>query len=217
MREYLGEVYRLQHSGSGATTGALAERLGVSSPNVVRMLKRLDEAGYLRHQPYQGAQLPRAGELEALRSIRRHRLAEAFLVTVMKFGWEEVHDYAHHLEKAIDDAFEDRMDEVAGYPATCPHGDPIPSKDGVMPPVNDRPLPELEAGARGILRRVKTDDAEKLVYFRELGLLPGAPLQLVSRAPFNGPLRLRLKNEEIVLGLELAAALRVEAPLSQTA
>lgn len=211
MREYLGEVYRLEHSGPGATTSALAKRLGVSSPNVARMLKRLDEAGLLKHQPYQGVQLTRAGTLEALRSIRRHRLSEAFLVNVMGFGWEEVHDHAHRLEKVIDDEFEDRMDAVAGHPTTCPHGDPIPTRDGVMPPINDRPLPELETGARGILRRVKTDDAEKLRYFRELGMLPGVPVMVVNRAPFNGPLRVRLKNEDVVLGLELAGALRVEA------
>ncbi len=210
MREYLGEVYRLQQGGPGAATGALAERLGVSSPAVVRMLRRLERAGLVRRKPYRGAVLTRAGELEALRSIRRHRLLEAFLVKVMGFGWHEVHDHAHLLEPAINDEFEDRMDEVAGHPATCPHGDPIPTKDGHMPPTHDEPLTGLPAGTSGTLRRVKTDDPEKLKYFAELGLLPGVPLAVVNRAPFNGPIRVRAGHLDHVLGSELAAVLRVE-------
>ena len=210
MREYLGEVYRLEHSRQGVTTGALAERLDVSSPAVVRMLRKLDQAGLVRHKPYEGVALTHAGELEALRSIRRHRLLEAFLVDVMRFGWHEVHDHAHGLESAINDEFEDRMDELCGHPATCPHGDPIPTKDGHMPTTRDEPLTELQTGAGGTLRRVKTDDPDKLRYCAELGLVPGASLAVVNRAPFNGPIRVRANGQEHVLGAELAMALRVE-------
>ena len=210
MREYLGEIYRLERSPEGVTTSALAERLEVSSSAVARMLRRLDEAGMLRHVPYQGVQLTPQGEREALRSIRRHRLLEVFLVKVMGFSWDEVHEQAHGLQLTITEAFEDRMDAVAGYPSHCPHGDPIPTKDGLIAPVNDQPLLEAPVGASGVLRRVKTDDSEKLRYLAQLGLVPGVPLQIVGRAPFNGPLRIRAKGAEHVLGAELAQSLRVE-------
>ena len=102
MREYLGEIYRLDRSPEGVTTSALAERLDVSPSAVARMLRRLDQSGLLTHIPYQGVKLSDAGEREALRSIRRHRLLEVFLVKVMGFGWDEVHEEfarpaAHHL------------------------------------------------------------------------------------------------------------------------
>ena len=210
MREYLGEIFRLERSPQGVTTSALAERLEVSPPAVVRMLRRLHEAGMLTHVPYQTVKLSSAGEREALRSIRRHRLLEVFLVKVMGFGWDEVHEESHGLQLTISDAFEDRMDEVAGHPITCPHGDPIPTKDGRMAPIHDQPLAELPAGTRGTLRRVKTDDPEKLKYFAELGLVPGAPLEVLNRAPFNGPIRIRADHLDYVLGPELAAVLRVE-------
>ncbi|MGQ0600368.1 MAG: metal-dependent transcriptional regulator, partial [Anaerolineales bacterium] len=140
MREYLGEIFRLQSTPEGATTSLLAEKLEVSPSAVVRMLRRLDEAQMLTHTPYKGVVLTAAGEREALRSIRRHRLLEVFLVKVMGFGWEDVHEQSHGLQLTITDTFEDRMDVVCGFPTHCPHGDPIPTKDGKIAPTHDQPL-----------------------------------------------------------------------------
>ncbi len=210
MQEYLGEIYRLERTAEGVTTSSLAERLEVSPSAVVRMLRRLDEAGMLTHIPYQGVKLSEDGIREALRSIRRHRLLEVFLVKVMGFGWDEVHEQAHGLQLTITEAFEDRMDVVSGYPTHCPHGDPIPTKDGRIAEVNDQPLLETPVGVAAIVRRVKTDDSEKLRYLAQLGLIPGTPIEYLNRAPFNGPLRLRLGRAEHVIGTELAQALRVE-------
>ncbi len=210
MREYLGEIFRLERSPEGVSTSALADRLDVSPSAVARMLRRLDEAGMLAHVPYQSVKLTPAGEREALRSIRRHRLLEVFLVKVMGFGWEEVHEQAHGLQLTITEAFEDRMDAVSGYPTHCPHGDPIPTKDGRIAEVNDQPLDGVPVGARGVLRRVKTEDRDKLRYLAEQGLVPGVALAVVNRAPFNGPLRITANGRDHVLGTELAQALRVE-------
>ena len=210
MREYLGEIYRLARSAEGVSTSALAERLEVSPSAVARMLRRLDTAGMLSHVPYKGVQLTPQGEREALASIRRHRLLEVFLVKVMGFHWDEVHEQAHGLQLTITDAFEDHMDIVAGFPTHCPHGDPIPTKEGRMAATHDCPLPELPANTPAVLRRVKTDDGEKLRYLEALGLMPGSPVRIVHRAPFNGPLRLQANGRDHVIGMELAKALRVE-------
>ena len=214
MREYLGEIYRLERSPEGVTSSALAQRIEVSPSAVARMLRRLHEARLLTHVPYQGVKLSAPGEREALRSIRRHRLLEVFLVNVMGFGWDEVHEEAHGLQLTITDAFEDRMEAVSGFPTHCPHGDPIPTKDGRMAEVNDQPLLEAPVGVSGIIRRVKTDDGEKLRYLAKLGLAPGVPVRILNRAPFNGPLRLQVGgpqgDREHVVGTELAQALRVE-------
>jgi DtxR family Mn-dependent transcriptional regulator len=211
MREYLGEIYRLERSLEGVTNLALAERLEVTASAVARMLRRLDQAGMLTHVPYQGVKLSEQGEREALRSIRRHRLLEVFLVKVMGFGWDQVHEESHGLQLTISDAFEDRMDELAGHPSHCPHGDPIPTKDGRMAPTHDQPIVEAPIGAQVVLRRVKTDDGDKLRYLAELGLVPGVKLKVVNHAPFNGPLRIKANGQEHVLGTELAKTLRVEA------
>jgi DtxR family Mn-dependent transcriptional regulator len=211
-REYLAEIYRLQTaSEEPVTTTALAERLEVSPPAVVRMMRRLAHEGYLRRQPYKGVSLTPEGEREALKSIRRHRLLEAFLVIVMRFGWDEVHEHAHGLEGVINDQFEDRMDELAGYPKRCPHGDPIPTKDGQMPELPDASLSEFAVGTRGVIRRIRNHTPEKLRYLAEHRLMPGAAITLLGRAPFNGPVRLKTPLGELVLGAEMARDILIEA------
>ncbi len=211
-REYLAEIYRLQQStDEPVTTTALADRLEVSPPAVVRMMRRLALEGYLRRQPYKGVSLTPDGEREALKSIRRHRLLEAFLVTVMKFGWDEVHEHAHGLEGAINDLFEDRMDELAGFPKRCPHGDPIPTKDGRMPKLNEASLLNFDVGTQGTISRIRNHTPDKLRYLAEHRLIPGTAVTLMGRAPFNGPVRLKTPAGEHVLGSEMAGDIYIEA------
>ncbi len=215
MRDYLGEIYRLGHGHAWVSTTSLAEVLDVSGPASVRMARRLHEAGLVDHLPYKGIQLTPHGKKVALLNIRRHRLVERFLVDVLKFGWDEVHDKADQLQKGVNQAIEDRIDELMGHPATCPHGDPIPTRDGVMPQLNDKPLTVVAPGKKGKITRIKTREPEKLRYLTEIGLIPDAPFELINRAPFNGPLRLKLARHEQVIGAELAAAIWVSTENGQ--
>ncbi len=210
MRHYAAEIYRLQQDCPCVTLSMLAEQVNTSLQATSRMIRRLKEAGLVVHAPYRGVQLTRAGEQVALPSIRRHRLVEVFLVRVMRFGWDEVHDLAESLEPGINQVLEDRIDELTGHPTRCPHGEPIPSRDGVMPPLHDVSLVTLTPGSAARLSRVRTHDPEKLRYFAELGLMPDAPLRLIAQAPFNGPLRIQVGRQEHVLGYDLAAVLWVE-------
>ena len=212
MQEYLAEAYRLayyQNDDPYISTSDLAKVMHVSAPAVTRMVGRLKEAGYLEHEPYKGIALTPKGEHEALMNIRRHRLVERFLTDVMKFGWHECHDDADDLGAAVSDVIVERMAAMAGHPKRCPHGEPIPSADGRMPRVVDYPLNSVEPDGEWVISRVNTHDAEKLKYLDSLGLKPGAQFTLVERAPFNGPLQLRVKGDIKVIGHELAGVLRV--------
>lgn len=212
MQEYLAEAYRIAsyQEEPYVSTSALADAVGVTAPAVARMATRLRDAGYIEHEPYHGMRLTSIGEREALKSIRRHRLAEIFLVKIMGFRWHEVHDEADTLGAVISEELSGRMEEMAGFPTRCPHGEPIPSADGVMPIIKDVPLTELEPEVDLIISRVHSHDPEVLMYLEELKLMPGQPITLVSRAPFNGPLRLRVGRNEQVIGAELGNVLRVE-------
>jgi DtxR family Mn-dependent transcriptional regulator len=207
MRAYLAEIYRLGE-GEPVRATQLARRLDVTLTAAVRMLNRLESHGWIQRTRH-GIRLTETGEREALRSIRRHRILEAFLSRVLGIGWEEVHALADRLDPAVDEALCERMYEAAGRPSHCPHGDPIPTPEGWIPPLGDVPLSEIPIGARGHITRVKTEDAEQLRYLGSLGLVPGVPFELVARAPFNGPLRLRLPQHDVIIGPELAQHLRV--------
>jgi DtxR family Mn-dependent transcriptional regulator len=173
------------------------------------MLKRLKSAGYVKHVPYQGVELTELGREEALQEIRRHRILEVFLVNVMGFTWDEAHEHADELGRGLNNALTNRMAEMTNHPQRCPHGEPIPNQDGELPSVQDTCIMNLAVGHKGTISRVRTHEPERLQYFASLNLLPGIDFEIVGRAPFNGPMRLRLDKEEVVLGAELTKSLWV--------
>ncbi len=210
MRRYAAEIYRLQQDYEQVSLSLLAETIGTSAQAIAHMVRRLNEGGYLVHEPYRGARLTPAGEHIAMPALRRHRLGEVFLVQVMGYDWAAAHDLSEVFERGINEELEDRIDELTGHPIRCPHGEPIPDKEGVLPELNDRPLLEVPSGSDCVVSRVRTHDPEKLRYMAELGLLPGVPFHLFSCAPFRGPLRLQMKPQDHVIGYELARSLWVE-------
>jgi len=128
VENYLGAILRLEEAGIGsASTSELAERLQVARPSVTGMLKRLAADGLVSHRRYRGVRLTRTGRREARRVIRRHRLVETFLVTVLGMPADRVHQEAHRLEHAVSDEVIDRLDLWLGRPAEDPHGQPIPA------------------------------------------------------------------------------------------
>lgn len=210
MAHYLGELYRLGASRIHVSPSMVAAELDVSPPAAARMFGRLEDQLLVEREAYRGVRLSTVGERVALAEIRAHRLSEAFLVTVLEYGWHEAHDLADRLAEIGDEEFVNRMEERAGYPTRCPHGEPIPNREGVMPEVEDRPLTELEVGAQGRISRVRIRDEDKLKYLAEEGLLPMVEFKVAARAPFGGPIRLAIDRRESVLGSEIAGQVYVE-------
>ena len=210
MQRYAAEIYRLQQDNKQVSLSLLSSHVAASAQAISTMVKRLNKSGYLIHEPYRGVRLTPAGEKIAMPSLRRHRLTEVFLVKVMKYDWASAHTLSDTFERGINDELEDRMDELAGYPTRCPHGEPIPSKEGVMPEVKDIPLVEVPSGSDCIVSRVRTHDLDKLHYIAEIGLVPKTPFHLLSCAPFKGPLRLEMKLHDHIIGYELSQSIWVE-------
>ncbi len=210
MRHYAAEIYRLQEDHEQVSLSLLSSQVEISAQAISTMVKRLNKSGYLVHEPYRGVRLTAEGEKIAMPSLRRHRLTEVFLVKIMKYDWASAHELSDIFERGINDELEDRMDELAGRPTRCPHGEPIPSKDGIMPKVKDESLVNVPSGSDCIVSRVRTHNMEKLHYIAELGLVPGTPFHLLSCAPFKGPLRLEMKPQSHIIGYELSQSIWVE-------
>jgi DtxR family transcriptional regulator, Mn-dependent transcriptional regulator len=210
VEDYLKAIYQLSERGQPVSTSAIAERLGIAAGSVTGMLKRLAEAGLVEHTRYYGASLTDAGVVNAVRIIRRHRIVELFLVDVLGYTWDRVHDEAERLEHVVSDELIARMAAVLGEPEADPHGAPIPAADGEFHERRFPSLAELDAGTSATLRRVPDEDPAALRYLAELGLRPGAELEVVAVAPFNGPLHVLINGSERVIGRELADQVRVE-------
>lgn len=210
VEDYLKTIHSLSKRDQPASTSAIAERLGIAAGSVTGMLKRLAEQELVEHVPYYGARLTDRGEREAVRLIRRHRVLELFLVQVLGYTWDRVHEEAEQLEHAATDELIDRMATVLGEPALDPHGAPIPASEGRFIESHYPTLGEMTVGTRGVLRRVQDENADALRYLAELALLPGVELELLERAPFNGPLKVQVGGQERFVGVELAHSLEVE-------
>lgn len=195
MLDYLAAIYKLGTTTDKVTTTALSEHMNVSPAAASSMLKRLEESAFVERSNVDGITLTSQGLLAALQLVRRHRLLEIFLIQVMGFTWDQVDVEAHRLEHSISTAFEERMDRLCNYPTHCPHGDPIPRRDGSMPEEVLVALPDLAPGQTGILRRVGISDARVLRYLTRLQLEPGKQVRLVEVAPFNGPVTLEVYHD----------------------
>src|ERR1700682_5554624 len=177
-------IYMLQERGEKVSTSAVSEQLGVSDATATTLFKDFAKVGWVEHVPYHGVRLTTQGERKAIEVIRHHRLLELYLARELGYSWDKVHDEADRLEHVISEEFEDKLDELLGYPTVDPHGDPIPSKDGVVCSRSGRSLLELQNGESARILRVNDQDAEKLRYLGLLGLYPDVTLQLMERAPF---------------------------------
>ena len=207
--EYLEAVYRLEREGPGVTTSGLAADLGVSPASVSGMLKKLGADGYLTYEARGQAKLTEKGLKVAVRVIRRNRLAEVFLQDVLGMPWDEVHAEACRLEHAISERVEERLVAVLGDPKVCPHGLPIPPADLSAPKRVGQRLADALPGTTVRVVEVVEDVPETLRYLDRIGLRPGSVVDIVERAPMNGPLTVEGPAGRHAISLELARLIAI--------
>jgi DtxR family Mn-dependent transcriptional regulator len=206
--DYLKTIWRLGGSGR-VTTTALAAELRVSPASVTGMLKKLAGLRLVRHEPYHGASLTAAGERVALEVVRHHRLLELYLTQALGLGWDEVHEEAERLEHHLSDEVEARMDAALGFPTHDPHGDPIPTRELVLPDAARRSLNDVPEGVATVVSRVPDDDPALLRYLASLGVSPAVEVVVVDRAPFDGPVTIDVAGARHSVAPALAGRIEV--------
>jgi DtxR family transcriptional regulator, Mn-dependent transcriptional regulator len=209
VEDYLKVIFELESAAGIAGTNEIAAELGFAPASVSGMVRRLAEHGLITHERYRGVRLTKAGRRAALRTIRRHRVIEAYLTRALGYPWDRVHDEAERLEHAASDELIDRMAAAIGEPTTDPHGAPIPTREGTLDDPPLRALAETGVGERVTIQRVGDRDPGQLRYLAELGITPGRRVEVVSRAPFDGPIELRVGRATRAIGTALAKQILV--------
>jgi DtxR family Mn-dependent transcriptional regulator len=200
IQDYLKTIHRLGGAQQQVAPTAIAQALKVTGPSVTGMLKRLAEGGWIEYQPSRGARLTRAGVMAARRVIRRHRLVELFLTRVLGLDWSEVDAEAEALEHAISPRLEQALADYLGEPLEDPHGHPIPSRTGSLRRRRLKPLPAFRVGQTVIIREVQDDNPARLRHWRELGLIPGTIVQLLSYHELEDVFELQVGDRRLRLG-----------------
>jgi DtxR family transcriptional regulator, Mn-dependent transcriptional regulator len=126
---YLRTVFELEEEGIVPLRARIAERLNQSGPTVSQTVARMERDGLLHVAGDRHLTLSDHGRTLATRVMRKHRLAECLLVSVIELPWEEVHIEACRWEHVISESVERRLFEMLGYPTRCPHGNVIPGLD----------------------------------------------------------------------------------------
>jgi DtxR family Mn-dependent transcriptional regulator len=210
VQDYMKQIYLLERRDGKATTSALADAMGVSAASATSMVKKLAGLGFVEHSKYHGVTLTPEGEKVALEVLRHHRLLEVYLTQTLGLSWDKVHTEAERLEHVLSEELEAEIDRVLGYPATDPHGDPIPTADLVIAAEPAQRMAELEPGQAAVVRQVPDGDPSLLRYLAGLGLVPSTRFTMVDKAPFGGPLTLDVGGTQQAVGVELAERIGVE-------
>src|SRR5262245_54262357 len=211
VQDYLKAIHRRGGATEFVKPNDIAKDLGVKAPSVTGMLKRLADAGWITYNPGTGAQLTAAGLAEALRVIRRHRLVELFLTRVLGLDWSEVDTEAEALEHAISPRLEQAIAAHLGEPLEDPHGHPIPSSTGELRRRELRRLSEFRAGETAVIREAQDDNPARLRHWQQLGLTPGATVQIVTYEDLDDLFEVLVGGRLIRLGSEGLAGLRGES------
>ncbi|MBU0436840.1 metal-dependent transcriptional regulator [Staphylococcus succinus] len=206
--DYLKAI--LTHDGdrSFVSNKTLSQYLNIKPPSVSEMVNRLEKSGYVETKPYKGVQLSKEGLTYTLDIIKRHRLLELFLIKILQYNWEEVHQEAEVLEHKVSHLFVERLDKLLDYPKTCPHGGVIPRNNDYKE-IYTTNLLSYEAGDKVTVKRVR-DRTELLVYLTSKDILIGEEITLINKDDTNKVIIVQKEENITILSYDNAAHIYVE-------
>jgi len=209
IEEYLEVIYRLQEKSGVARTSELAQMLNVAPGTITNTVERLEKESLILHEPYRGVRLTEKGRRIALRMVRKHRLSERLLTDILNVEWGKAHDAACQLEHGISDEIAKRIEKALGHPKTCPHGNPVPTECGGITEESSLPLAGFGPGEKGVIVKIADERPELLQYLETLGLKPDTFLEVVQKAPFSGPITVRVDGKDHALSRKIAGFIGV--------
>jgi DtxR family Mn-dependent transcriptional regulator len=175
-------LWEQEYRGRHATLSSLAGTLGLSPTTVVGLIGRM-QASQLVLAHGQEFDLTPAGERLALQIVRAHRLLERYFADEARLPLGQIHRAAERREHSLSVDDVDRLSASLGHPTIDPHGDPIPSREGALPPASGTPVTSWPAGTLG--RIVHLEDEPEISFQQILaeGLRVGQDLRVIEATP----------------------------------
>ena len=208
---YIKALFYLHQKNEDISLSDLGEELQVSKPTANDMIKKLKLDGIVISERYKPIKITKKGKLRAAQIIRKHRLSEMFLLQIMKFGWEEVHDIAEELEHIKTDKLFDRMDELLGFPITDPHGSPIPDKDGNFNKPNYKRLSQIPLQSTVTVKALRESSTDFLLFLNKKSIQLNTKITVEHIESFDGSYTVSYNDQcEVVLGKSVCDRLLVE-------
>jgi DtxR family Mn-dependent transcriptional regulator len=208
VERYLEAIFYIDAEGLPVRGAHLADWLGVAQPTVAAALQRMARAGLVESSLTKDLSLTEAGRELASNVVRRHRIAERWLVDVLKFDWLTADQEASRLAHALSDEVASRMFELIGRPSTCPHGNPIPGVDGSAVFRPERALASLSPGDTSRLVRISEvaeHEVPDLLHFLGVnGFTLGGEIEMVETSRGAGTVSVRVGERVVSMATEVA-------------
>ncbi len=220
VEEYLKTIYDIAGKNRAARTTEIAKCLKKSPASVTEAIQHMAEKGLVVYAPYKGATLTKEGLIIAIKIKRKHRLLEVFLTDTLHIDKKKAHAEACKMEHDISDETENALCKILNAPARCPHGSHISSctmflgtcddcngatssrkrrtNDGSIVPITD-----LEPCEKGFIKFLRGD--KKIVQrLSDLGLTLNTKIELLRKAPMNGPIEICIRRTNLAIAREIA-------------
>ena len=210
---YLEAMFYIDGEGEVVRAARLAEWLAVSQPTVAAALRRMARDGLIDSAPTKELSLTAKGRVAAAEIVRKHRIAERWLVDALGFDWLPADEEASRLEHGLSLRVADRLHELIGRPRTCPHGNPIPGvpEDGKR----ERSLASLQPGDRAPLRRISEvaehEVPDLLRFLGNHGFALGGVIEMVEFSKGAGTITVQVAGRRVSMSTDVAGKIWVEA------
>lgn len=186
------------------STNEIAKILETSAASVTEMIKKLQDKKLVIYEKYKGVKLSKAGRIKAFEILRKHRLWETFLVNKLDFSWGEVHDVAEQLEHIKSEKLTDKLDHFLNYPKFDPHGEPIPTKSGIIPSTKRITLSEMKINSKGTIMGVSLDNKEFLDHLTKISISIGTKIEAIDRIIFDQSMKIKINSKIEHISKEIA-------------
>jgi len=196
IEDALKHLYNCEYNGIGCTLNSVAGKLSISEDEAAGLITKLEEMGMLTSQQ-DTLQLSSEGRSYALRIIRVHRLWEKYLADETGVNELQWHHSAEEFEHKLTPSDADALAAQIGNPVFDPHGDPIPSIDGILPDRKGKPLTDLQFGEFASI--IHIEDEPDAIYQQLVaeGLYPGMQVRMLESTKER--VRFTANGEESVL------------------
>lgn len=208
LEDTLKHLYKGEYSGTSRSVESAAGAVGVPRGRAIHLLQRLEEQGFARAVP-EGFELTDKGRDYALHIVRTHRLLERYLADRTGIQPEEWHAEAERREHDFTPEDRESLAARLGHPLYDPHGDPIPTASGDLPPRTGVPLTALKSGDVAAIVHLGDEPREVFEALTGAGLTPGLPVRVLETWP--GGVRFETAEEEHTLTPVIARSVTVEA------
>ncbi|RAP54418.1 MAG: DtxR family iron (metal) dependent repressor [Methanosphaera sp. rholeuAM130] len=221
VEEYLETIYKKSLTDNIAKTTEISKDLGIAPGSVTQMLKKLEQEGYVTYYQYKGVTLTDKGYKIARSIVRKHRILETFLYETLNINIEDLHEQACAMEHSLSDEAERKLCQLLDYPNQCPDDhniipvcdlnistcfecskvsniDEIPRRIENLISISD-----MRPQQKGKVKFIRGSN-ETLQELLDLNITLESEITLINSTPLNGPDKILVDGNEVMLDKELS-------------